>query len=135
MFRHVPTRRFPGLAVWLGALLLVNLAPFVGGVMAQDPRIVKQLETSRARFKTARDWEDRRAALREGFLRGAQLWGFSPDGKAILFTSSRHVFTNRYTQLFTVPLTGGMPTQLPIPHAADACYSPDGFLSVVCGGL
>ena len=27
-------------------------------------------------------------------------------------TSSR----SRYTQLFTVPLTGGMPTQLPIPH-------------------
>ncbi|MBI1913853.1 MAG: PD40 domain-containing protein [Planctomycetes bacterium] len=52
--------------------------------------------------------------------------GFTPDGKAILFTSSRHVFTARYTQLFTVPLTGGMPTQLPIPHAADACYSPDG---------
>jgi len=52
--------------------------------------------------------------------------GFTPDGKSILFTSSRHVFTNRYTQLFTVPLTGGMPTQLPIPHAADACYSPDG---------
>jgi tricorn protease len=52
--------------------------------------------------------------------------GFTPDGKAVLFTSPRNVFTNRYTQLFTVPLTGGMPAQLPIPHAADACYSPDG---------
>jgi tricorn protease len=52
--------------------------------------------------------------------------GFTPDGKAVLFASARHVFTNRYTQLFTVPLTGGMPTQLPIPHADDACYSPDG---------
>src|SRR6516165_1034388 len=50
--------------------------------------------------------------------------GFTPDGKAVLFTSPRHVFTNRYTQLFTVPLTGGMPTQLPIPNAADACFSP-----------
>src|SRR5207248_9601100 len=52
--------------------------------------------------------------------------GFTPDGKAVLFSSPRNVFTNRYTQLFTVPLTGGMPTQLTIPNAADACYSPDG---------
>ncbi|HEY5823882.1 MAG TPA: protease, partial [Cyclobacteriaceae bacterium] len=41
--------------------------------------------------------------------------GFTPDGKSVLFTSQRAVFTNRYTQLFTVPLTGGFPTQLEIP--------------------
>jgi tricorn protease len=52
--------------------------------------------------------------------------GWTPDGQAVLFASPRHVFTNRHTQLFTVPTTGGMPTQLPIPHAADGCYSPDG---------
>lgn len=51
---------------------------------------------------------------------------FTPDGSAVLFTSPRHVFTGRYTQLFTVPLTGGMPTQLPIPNASAASYSPDG---------
>ena len=51
---------------------------------------------------------------------------FTPDGKAILFTSPRHVFSNRYTQLFTVSLKGGMATHLPIPHAADASYSSDG---------
>jgi tricorn protease len=52
--------------------------------------------------------------------------GFTPDGKAVLFSSPRNVFTNRYTQLFTVPLSGGMPMQLPIPHGVQACYSPDG---------
>jgi tricorn protease len=52
--------------------------------------------------------------------------GFTPDGKAVLFSSPRHVFTRRYTQLFTVPLEGGMPTQLPIPNGVEACYSPDG---------
>src|SRR5262249_62132673 len=52
--------------------------------------------------------------------------GFTHDGKAVLFSSPRNTFTNRYTQLFTVPLTGGMPTQLPIPHGADACFSPEG---------
>jgi tricorn protease len=52
--------------------------------------------------------------------------GFTPDGKAVLFSSPRHVFTMRYTQLFTVPLAGGMPTQLPIPNGVEACYAPDG---------
>ena len=52
--------------------------------------------------------------------------GFSPDGTAVLFISQRAVFTNRYTQLFTVPITGGFPTQLKIPNAFKASYSPDG---------
>jgi tricorn protease len=52
--------------------------------------------------------------------------GWTPDGKAVLFSSPRSVFTNRYTQFFTVPVTGGMPTQLPIPNGVEACYSPDG---------
>lgn len=52
--------------------------------------------------------------------------GFTPDGQAVLFSSSRDSFTSRYAQLFTVPLEGGMPTQLPIPHGFEACYSPDG---------
>jgi tricorn protease len=52
--------------------------------------------------------------------------GFTPDGKNVLFTSQRAVFTNRYSQLFTVPVTGGFPTQLEIPNAAQASYSPDG---------
>lgn len=54
--------------------------------------------------------------------------GFTPDGKAILFSSPRSAFAfnNRHHQLYTVPVEGGMPTQLPIPHAYDACYSPNG---------
>lgn len=52
--------------------------------------------------------------------------GFTTDGKAVLFTSGREVFTNRYTQLFTVSLNGGMPVKLDIPNAFRATYSPDG---------
>jgi len=52
--------------------------------------------------------------------------GFTADGKAVLFSSARNLFTNRYAQLFTVPLTGGMPTQVPIPHGVEASFSPDG---------
>lgn len=50
----------------------------------------------------------------------------TPDGAAVLFTSQRATFTGRYTQLFTIPLTGGMEEALPIPNAARAAYSPDG---------
>src|SRR5262245_44615975 len=52
--------------------------------------------------------------------------GWTPDGSAILFSSAPAVFTNRYSQLFTVPVGDGPETQLPIPNAAEANYSPDG---------
>ncbi len=52
--------------------------------------------------------------------------GFTPDGKSVLFISQRNLFTNRYYQLFTVPVTGGPATQLEIPNAFYANYSPDG---------
>ncbi len=52
--------------------------------------------------------------------------GFTPDGKAVLFISPRNTFSNRYAKLFTVSVTGGNETQLEIPNAYDATYSPDG---------
>ena len=52
--------------------------------------------------------------------------GFSPDGGGVLFRSGRSVFTNRYTRLFNVAVDGGFPTELPIPNAYKASYSPDG---------
>ncbi|HEX7137593.1 MAG TPA: PDZ domain-containing protein [Vicinamibacterales bacterium] len=52
--------------------------------------------------------------------------GFSPDGKSVLFTSARAVYTTRYTQLFTVPIDGGIEEALPVPHASRASYTPSG---------
>jgi tricorn protease len=52
--------------------------------------------------------------------------GFTPDSGAVLFTSPREVYTTRYTQLFTAPVSGGAVSKLPIPHATRATYSPDG---------
>jgi tricorn protease len=52
--------------------------------------------------------------------------GFSPDGKSVLFASQRSVFSGRYYQLYTVPLTGGPAEKLEIPNAWAASYSPDG---------
>ena len=51
---------------------------------------------------------------------------FTPDGAAVLFRSSCAAFNNRHTQLYTVPISGGFPSALPIPHAHKACYAPDG---------
>jgi tricorn protease len=52
--------------------------------------------------------------------------GFTPDGKSVLFTSARAVHTNRYTQLFTVPIDGGIEQGLPVPHASRASYGASG---------
>ena len=52
--------------------------------------------------------------------------GFTPDGTQVLFTSPRAVFTTRYTQLFTVPVKGGVEVALPIPNASRGSYSADG---------
>jgi tricorn protease len=55
-----------------------------------------------------------------------QVRDFTPDGQAVLFSSPRNTFTLRYTQLFTVPVKGGFPTQLPVPSAFFASYASDG---------
>lgn len=52
--------------------------------------------------------------------------GFTPEGAEVLFISTRYVFNNRHTQLFTVSVEGGFPKSLKIPHAYKAVYSPDG---------
>ncbi len=51
---------------------------------------------------------------------------FSRDGKQITFTTPRAAFNPRYTQLFTVPVAGGVEAPLPIPAVARAVYAPDG---------
>ncbi len=50
---------------------------------------------------------------------------WSPDGKSILFRSTRASY-GRFTRLFTVPLAGGSVTEISLPMAEEASYSPDG---------
>ncbi|MFO7732483.1 MAG: PDZ domain-containing protein [Candidatus Aminicenantes bacterium] len=52
--------------------------------------------------------------------------GFTPDGKAVLFTSTRFSYSRAYPRLFTVPVEGGEATMLEIPYVNDAEMSPDG---------
>ena len=51
--------------------------------------------------------------------------GWSPDGKRILFRSSRVSFS-RYTQLYSIPAQGGVAEVLPLPMAYQGQYAPDG---------
>jgi tricorn protease len=51
---------------------------------------------------------------------------FTPDSRHVMFTSNRAAFNNRYRKLFTVPVSGGVETELEIPNASRAAYSPDG---------
>ncbi|HXU20947.1 MAG TPA: protease, partial [Verrucomicrobiae bacterium] len=51
--------------------------------------------------------------------------GWTPDGKNVLFHSHRNS-TNDPDKLFTVPASGGFPTELPLDMAEEGSYSPDG---------
>jgi tricorn protease len=51
--------------------------------------------------------------------------GWSPDGKSVLFRSTRNSYS-RFNRLFTVSLDGGLPHELPLPMAEAGAFSPDG---------
>jgi tricorn protease len=60
------------------------------------------------------------------FHPGADLaQGWTPDGAAVLFRTTRDS-PNFAPRLFTMPLAGGHPAELPLPQASEASYSPDG---------
>jgi len=54
--------------------------------------------------------------------------GWTPDGKHILFRSYRASCDSysRYGRLFTMPLDGSFPSEVPLPMAEGGAYSPDG---------
>ena len=51
--------------------------------------------------------------------------GWTPDSKSVLFHSARSSYSDP-NRLFTVPATGGFPTQLPLDMAESGSLSPDG---------
>jgi tricorn protease len=51
--------------------------------------------------------------------------GWTPDGKSVIFRSPRASYA-RFLRLFSVPVGGGQPTELPLPMAEDGSLSPDG---------
>lgn len=55
-----------------------------------------------------------------------QVYGWTKDGKRILFRSQRTSWTFGQTQLYTVSADGGSSIALPMPLAGSGAYSPDG---------
>ncbi|GAA4782180.1 S41 family peptidase [Lysobacter hankyongensis] len=62
-----------------------------------------------------------------------QRWGFdhhvndwTPDGKAVLYRSWQQSSALQKPHLYTVPVSGGLPTRLPMDQAGSGRFSPDG---------
>jgi tricorn protease len=55
-----------------------------------------------------------------------QVYGWTPDGSAILFRSLREGWSPGDSRLFTVAASGGLPVQLPMPLSGGGDLSPDG---------
>lgn len=52
--------------------------------------------------------------------------GWTPDGKAVIFATERTTApASSFTQLYRVPVEGGLPTALPVPRAWHGALSPD----------
>src|SRR5262245_34844479 len=51
--------------------------------------------------------------------------GWTPDGKRVLFASVRNNETDG-VRLFTMPVEGGFPDEIPLPIAVEGAYSRDG---------
>ena len=52
--------------------------------------------------------------------------GWTPDGKSVLFASSRESGRQRYSQFYTISITDGILTKLPVPYGEYASFSSDG---------
>jgi len=55
-----------------------------------------------------------------------QVYGWSVDGKSILFRSHRDSWTLGMTNLYSVPVTGGPAEKLPMPESGAGEFAPDG---------
>ena len=55
-----------------------------------------------------------------------QVYGWTPDGAAVLFRSARDGFMLTGSKLYTVPKSGGAATALPMPVSGAGHFSPDG---------
>jgi len=85
-------------------------------VVAAEGGIPKQLTYYPARGPLAPRW---------GY--DHQVYGWTPDGRAVLYLSWRDANGGTVnTSLYSAPVDGGLPTRLPMPTAGAGDFSPDG---------
>lgn len=75
---------------------------------------------------TQLSWYPAMGPLAERWGFDNQVYGWTPDGRSILFRSWRDSRNISDPRLFSVPASGGLPTALPMPVAGVGRYSPDG---------
>ncbi len=61
-----------------------------------------------------------------------QVYGWTPDGGAILFRSARDAHSLVDSRLYTVPFAGGAAQPLPMPSSGAGQFSPNGRRIVYC---
>ncbi len=54
-----------------------------------------------------------------------QVYGWTPDGKSIVFRSHREYFELGDSRLYTVSMEGGLPQPLPMPKSGAGDFAPD----------
>ncbi len=57
---------------------------------------------------------------------GERVLGWTPDGKQVLFASTANTYRAGQALLYTVPVQGGFPVQLPLPTGVEASFAADG---------
>jgi tricorn protease len=55
-----------------------------------------------------------------------QVYGWTPDGKSVVFRSLRDGWDHGQSRIYTIPVTGGLAEPLPMPLSGGADLSPDG---------
>jgi tricorn protease len=56
-----------------------------------------------------------------------QVYGWTPDGKSVIFRSLREYFDLGDCRLYTVSVDGGLPQALPMPKSGAGDFSPEGL--------
>ena len=59
-----------------------------------------------------------------------QVYGWTPDGKDVIFRTLRDGWDLGQGRLYEVPVSGGLPTPLPMPESGAGDLSPDGRMIV-----
>ena len=71
-------------------------------------------------------WYPARGPLTPRWGTDNQVYGWTPDGKGVLFRSLRDGWDLGDSRLYTVSVDGGLPVPLPMPQAGAGTFSPDG---------